>query len=107
MYVDDHLKVMNAVSWASLEAGVIATIITQPFWVIKTRMLLNVNPKINEITNFIEKTKEIHQHHRLKGFSKGLTVNLMLAVLGVAQMYVYEGSKILYDLAEIPQSQFL
>jgi hypothetical protein len=38
---------MNAVSIASIEAGVIATIITQPFWVIKTRMLLNVEPNIS------------------------------------------------------------
>lgn len=39
---------MTAVTLSSLEAGVIVTIITQPFWVIKTRMLLNVNPLINE-----------------------------------------------------------
>lgn len=95
---------MSAVSWASLEAGVIATLLTQPFWVIKTRMLLNVDPNTKEITNFISKTKEIYHHHKLVGFTKGLSVNLMLAVLGVAQMYVYEGSKILYDLAKIPQS---
>jgi hypothetical protein len=45
--VDDNFKVMSAVSRASLEAGVLATIATQPFWVIKTRMLLNVSPNIN------------------------------------------------------------
>lgn len=87
--MDEHFKVMSAVSWASLEAGVVATLLTQPFWVIKTRMLLNVDPKINEFSNFISKTKEIYQHHKLAGFTKGLSVNLMLAVLGVAQMYVY------------------
>lgn len=87
--MDEHFKVMSAVSWASLEAGILATVLTQPFWVIKTRMLLNIDPKINEFTNFISKTKEIYQHHRLIGFTKGLTVNLILAVLGVAQMYVY------------------
>jgi hypothetical protein len=48
---------MSAVSWASLEAGVVATIVTQPFWVIKTRMLLNVDPNINEFSNFTSKTK--------------------------------------------------
>ena len=80
---------MNAVSWASLEAGVIATLLTQPFWVIKTRMLLNVDPKINEFTNIVSKTKEIYQHHKLAGFAKGLSVNLILSILGVTQMYVY------------------
>ncbi len=43
---------MTSVTLSSLEAGVIVTIFTQPFWVIKTRMLLNVNPFINERQNF-------------------------------------------------------
>ncbi len=38
---------MNSVSLASLEAGIVVTIITQPFWVIKTRMLLNTDSKVN------------------------------------------------------------
>jgi len=38
---------MNSVSLASLEAGIIATIVTQPFWVIKTRMLLNIDPNVS------------------------------------------------------------
>ena len=36
---------MIAVSLASFESGVLASIISQPFWVIKTRMLLNITPK--------------------------------------------------------------
>jgi hypothetical protein len=38
---------MKAVTYASLEAGIIATVVTQPFWVIKTRMLLNTDPNIS------------------------------------------------------------
>jgi hypothetical protein len=52
-------------------------------------MLLNVNPNVNEFSNFIDKTKEIYQHHKLPGFGKGLSVNLLLSVFGVAQMFVY------------------
>lgn len=70
-------------------------------------MLLNTDSKVNQFTNFISKTKEIYHHHRLIGFTKGLSVNLVLAVLGVAQMYVYEGSKVVYNLLEIPQSKYL
>ena len=35
-----------AVTVAGLEAGGLATIITQPMWVIKTRILLNTDPKV-------------------------------------------------------------
>lgn len=38
---------MRAVTYASLEAGIIATLVTQPFWVIKTRMLLNTAPNVS------------------------------------------------------------
>ena len=48
---------MSSVSRASLEAGVIVTLCTQPFWVIKTRMLLNTDPNVGEFRNFINKTK--------------------------------------------------
>jgi hypothetical protein len=40
---------MSAVTYASIEASFIATVVTQPIWVIKTRMLLNTEPKIREI----------------------------------------------------------
>lgn len=40
---------MKAVSFASIEASVIATLITQPIWVVKTRMLLNTQSNIGEI----------------------------------------------------------
>lgn len=35
---------MDAVTRASIDASIFATLITQPFWVIKTRMLLNITP---------------------------------------------------------------
>lgn len=38
---------MNAVTKASIEASILTTLITQPIWVIKTRMLLNVNQGIS------------------------------------------------------------
>ena len=37
---------MNAVSNASIEASFVATLLTQPIWVIKTRMLLNIQPNV-------------------------------------------------------------
>lgn len=93
---------MSAVSYSSIEASIIATLITQPIWVIKTRMLLNIQPNIGEIENAILKTKEIYQQGGYKGFTKGLGVSLMLSFNGVLQMYIYEGSKQLYSKFSIP-----
>lgn len=97
---------MSAVSYSSIEASVLATLITQPIWVIKTRMLLNIQPHIGEIENAILKTREIYQQSGYKGFTKGLGVSLLLSFNGVMQMYIYEGSKRLYVNFSIPESRF-
>ena len=97
---------MTAVSLASFEAGVFASILTQPFWVIKTRMLLNTTPKTGQFSNFYDKTKEIYRQYGSRGFMKGLSVNLWLSGLGISQMFFYEGSKILYDSVDIPQTEY-
>lgn len=92
---------MNAVTRASIEASVLTTFITQPIWVVKTRMLLNTK-KLTEFQNFKAQVKEIYSQYGLKGALKGLELSLILSFSGVIQMYVYEGSKILYDRLQIP-----
>lgn len=37
---------MNSVLIASTEASIFGTVVTQPLWVIKTRMLLNTTSRI-------------------------------------------------------------
>lgn len=95
---------MNAVTRASIEASVLTTLITQPIWVIKTRMLLNMNQKISEYENFKKQVNEIHSQYGPKGFLRGLELSLVLSFTAVIQMYVYEGSKILYEKLSIPES---
>lgn len=46
---------MNAVTYSSLEASFTATLLTQPIWVVRTRMLLNIRPNIGEMENAYEK----------------------------------------------------
>lgn len=41
LYEKDGYNTMDAVARASAEASILTTFITQPIWVIKTRMLLN------------------------------------------------------------------
>ena len=40
----------------------------------------------------------------MKGFSKGLLVNIYLSVLGISQMFFYEGTKMMYDIFHIPET---
>ena len=93
---------MDSVALASIEAGVIATVATQPMWVVKTRMLLNVSKNISEYQNYKNQVNEIYKQHGLKGFLKGLQLSLVLATTGVVQMYLYEGAKIMYKQFNIP-----
>jgi hypothetical protein len=46
-YEREGCGTMNAVIRASTEASILTTLITQPIWVIKTRMLLNMNQNIS------------------------------------------------------------
>jgi hypothetical protein len=56
-YENKNYELMDAVTYASIEASISSTLITQPFWVIKTRMLLDINKGISEFQNFVQKTK--------------------------------------------------
>ena len=97
---------MDAVTLASIEASIMTTLVTQPIWVVKTRMLLNMNKSISEYQNCRKQVREITSQNGIKGFLKGLQLSLVLSFSGVVQMYVYEGAKILYDKLDIPSSAF-
>jgi solute carrier family 25 folate transporter 32 len=97
---------MTAVTRASIEASIIAAMVTQPIWVIRTRMFLNTQPKIGEFDHAVSKALEIYKQNGLRGFLKGFEMSLVLSFSGVLQMYLYEGSKILYEGLEIPESKF-
>lgn len=101
LYEQNGYEKMNAVTRASVEASVLTTFITQPIWVVKTRMLLNTR-KLTEFQNFKAQVREIYSHYGFKGALKGLELSLILSFSGVIQMYVYEGSKMLYDRLQIP-----
>lgn len=87
---------MDAVTWASLEGGIVACVLSQPLWVIKTRMLLNVDKGITERDNFRRSVSEISQQYGWKGYIRGLALSLMLCTNVFLQMYVYELTKSAY-----------
>ena len=95
---------MKAVTRASVEASILCTLITQPIWVVKTRMLLNTHRNISEWQNCKRQVREIYAHDGLKGALRGLELSLLLSTSGVVQMYVYEGAKLLYDRLRLPET---
>jgi solute carrier family 25 folate transporter 32 len=97
---------MTAVTYASAEASVMATTLTQPIWVVRTRMLLNTQPRIRGLEHAVAKTKEIYEQCGPRGFLKGFGMSLVLSSSVVLQMYLYEGSKLLYSSFKIPESKF-
>lgn len=48
---------MEAVGMASLEGALAACLISQPLWVVKTRMLLNIEKTISEKENFVKSVR--------------------------------------------------
>jgi hypothetical protein len=48
---------MKAVFYASIEGALAASIFSQPLWVIRTWMLLNIDPKITELENFLKSSR--------------------------------------------------
>ena len=80
---------MDATIFASTEAGVLCTLLTQPVWVIKTRVLLNTKPHIGEFENISNTIKEVWGQSRFRGFYSGLSMNLILSLTGVLSMYSY------------------
>lgn len=97
---------MWAVIYSSLEGSIFATTITQPLWVIKTRMLLNTKPNLNDLENFISSCRQIYAQHGLRGYGTGYNISLILSFSVVMQMYTYELLKTVYDSVDIPQSVF-
>jgi solute carrier family 25 (mitochondrial folate transporter), member 32 len=98
---------MNSVLIASTEASLFGTIVTQPLWVVKTRMLLNTTSRITEIQNLVFSCRQIQRQNGLKGYSKGLGLSLILSFSGVVQMYTYEGLKKCYTYLNIAESKLL
>lgn len=86
-----------ATSYAGTEASIFTVLVTQPIWVIKTRVILNTQKNVGEIQNVKQKAYEIWKQEKFKGFTKGLFLNLFLAAGGALRVYVYEGAKIAFE----------
>ncbi len=65
-------------------AGVIATCMTNPIWLVNTRMSLGSQGSIREVV------KEIYVKEGVSAFFKGLLPNIVLVVNPIINFTVYE-----------------
>lgn len=67
---------------AAIESGILSTsvvVATMPFFLIKTRLMLQCERSTSGTSNFKNCVKEIYEEHGIKGFYKGLTLSLLLS----------------------------
>jgi solute carrier family 25 folate transporter 32 len=79
---------------SAAEAAVLSRLLTNPMWVVKTRVMLNHN-YTNWLASTVETTRKIYKVDGLKGFWSGLVPGLLLCSNGTFQMYFYEVLKAL------------
>jgi len=91
--------------YAAFEAGTIMVFITNPIWLIKTRMQLqqshiqSLRPQY--YTGFTNAVRTIFKEEGFVGFYKGLVPALFLVSHGVVQFLVYEQLKALFSRADL------
>ncbi|EGR29358.1 mitochondrial carrier protein, putative [Ichthyophthirius multifiliis] len=74
---------------SSTTSGIIASFITTPMWIIKTRMLLNTK-QIDGFHNLSSTISQIYNKHGIPGFWRGLIVSIPLCLHGIIQMSTFE-----------------
>ncbi|CRL30134.1 Mitochondrial substrate carrier [Penicillium camemberti] len=79
---------------ASGSAGVITSVLTNPIWVIKTRMLSTGSHAPGAYSSFTSGAKQIHQVEGIPGFYRGLIPALFGVSHGALQFMAYEQLKL-------------
>jgi solute carrier family 25 folate transporter 32 len=68
-------------------------IVTNPFWVVKTRMQLQLmNPKGDFYSNFVDGLKSTYKAEGVRGLYRGITPAFILVSHGALQFMAYEGT---------------
>lgn len=79
---------------ASGTAGVITSVLTNPIWVIKTRMLSTGSRTPGAYASFVSGTLQIYRTEGLAGYYRGLLPSLFGVSHGAIQFMVYEQLKV-------------
>ena len=86
---DKHLKHYNYLLSAFL-AGWSTSILTNPIWVIKTRMIAIDRSSPNAYKSIINGISNIYENEGLKGFYRGLVPALFNVAQGAVQLSIYD-----------------
>lgn len=78
---------------ASGVAGVITAVLTNPIWVIKTRMLSTARNTPGAYKNILDGTVQLYRAEGVKGFYRGLIPSLFGVSHGAIQFMAYEQLK--------------
>ncbi|XP_051164565.1 mitochondrial folate transporter/carrier [Leptopilina boulardi] len=89
--------------FATAQAGIFTNLITNPLWVIKTRMCLqysgdNALPESRRYSGIIDAVRKIFKTEGFKGFYKGLVPGMFGVTHGCIQFVIYEESKLRYNI---------
>jgi solute carrier family 25 folate transporter 32 len=92
---------------ASGTAGIVSICITNPLWVVKTRMCLQVSDDPTMYRNVPVALYRIAKQEGIKGLYRGLLPGLFGTTHGAVQFTVYEQLKRMCEHFDIPQAQTL
>lgn len=90
-------------TFAAVNAGVITLVMTNPIWVVKTRLCLQYGEDHHlsdskKYTGTMDALRKIHKTEGIKGLYKGLTPGLFGVSHGTLQFVAYEEMKTQYNL---------
>jgi solute carrier family 25 folate transporter 32 len=86
-------------------AGAATTVLTNPVWVIKTRMLSSDKGAEGAYPSMSAGIRTIWQREGVKGFYRGLGVSLIGVSHGAVQFAVYEPAKGLYTTTQLTEGE--
>jgi solute carrier family 25 folate transporter 32 len=79
---------------AGAEAGIVMALVTNPVWVVKTRMQLQLmNPKGKFYRGFIDGVRSTYREEGVKGLYRGIGPAVLLVSHGALQFMAYEELK--------------
>lgn len=89
--------------FATAQAGIFTNLITNPLWVIKTRMCLQYSgdsalPESRRYSGIIDAVRKIFKTEGFKGFYKGLVPGMFGVTHGCIQFVIYEEAKLRYNV---------
>ncbi|CAD8192321.1 unnamed protein product [Paramecium pentaurelia] len=79
----------------SLASAILTTFVTNPFWVVQSRMTV-----CKDNLNFFQKTKKIIETEGLEALMKGLQASLILTINPIIQFVIYEAFKRRFQYVE-------